>query len=333
MGSHKLVIGLQALLGLALLSACAGLARPTPTPELPPIRVAFASAADFGDLMVVNAHERLATQGYQVITTYFSGPEMAVEALSRGDADIGLGSVRMYWAAAGKGARIRTIMEQLANEWQIVAISDIRTCADLHGRRLGFGVDGAAGTVQAQAYLQRMCPDARPNVMYVPGSSNRVAALLADQMDATTLELADAVDLEFTAPGRFHVLTTFSHDQPDIKTTGVQVGQAFAEAHPQAVRDYVRALLTVHREYSEDVGFIAQEATKRLEIEPELARLTAAAFLEISGWDVNGGLTAATVQHSLDFYAGIGSLPSTLVPSDVCDLSFLNDVLDEIGRR
>jgi NitT/TauT family transport system substrate-binding protein len=282
--------------------------------------------------MVLAAHDLLAEQGYQVTTTYFAQSEMVVEALSRGDVDIGLGAMRTYWAAIGKGAAVRTIMEQLANEWQIMASPDVRTCADLQGRRVAYGSEGTVATAMSAAYIQRMCPGTQPDVLYIPGSANRAAALLAHEVDATTLELADMIQLDVKAPGRFHVLASFSRDLADLKTTGVQVNQAFARAHPQAVRDYVRALLMVHREHSGDAQFIAQEATRRLEIEPELASQVAAAYFEIDGWDVNGGLTEQAVQYSLDFYAQAGSLPSSLKPGDVCDLSFLNDVLAEIGR-
>jgi NitT/TauT family transport system substrate-binding protein len=329
-----------ALLGtVLLLASCAmpgaNVRQPTPSPmpRTLKLRVAFTSVAEFGDVPLLMAHDLLANEGYEVAPTFYAQGELAVEALTRGDAEIGAGSTRTFWAAVANNAHIRTIMEQVANEWQIVAMPGINTCADLHGRRFGIHSEGSVGEAMTRAYLQEKCPGTERQILVIPGSDNRAAALLAGQIDATALDLASAVQVNIKAPGRFRTLTSFAQDLPGLKTTCIYVNTDFAAAHPDAVRDYVRAVLTVHRQINKDHDLLTAAVRTKLEAKVEDALQIATAYFAINGWNVNGGLNEEAVRYSLDFFVKSGSLPPKLRAQDVADLSYLNPVLDELGRR
>ena len=112
-------------------------------------------------------------------TTFYSQPELAVEAVARGDADIGEGSAPAYWTAVSKGADVVSIMEQIANEWQIVAIPEVQTCADLDGRRLAQHSESSVSKAMSDAYIAETCPGAEPQILFIANSPNRAAAMLA----------------------------------------------------------------------------------------------------------------------------------------------------------
>lgn len=48
---------------------------------------------------------------------------------------------------------------------------------------------------------------------------------------------------------------------------------------------------------------------------------------------MNGGYTMESVQANIDFLVETAVLSPGLKPDDVADLSYLNAVLDEIGRQ
>jgi hypothetical protein len=48
---------------------------------------------------------------------------------------------------------------------------------------------------------------------------------------------------------------------------------------------------------------------------------------------MDGGLTDEAVRYSLAFYAESGELDPALTPADVADLTYLNQVLAELGRQ
>ncbi len=297
------------------------------------IRVAYPSIVDMEDIPSVMAHQLLAEQGYSVVPTFYAQSELAVQAVASGDAEFGNGADRTFWAAVSQGASILTIMEQAANGWSVYAIPEIQACADLSGKRFAQHSEGAVSFAMSEAYLKENCPDATPEIVIIPGSENRRAALLAGQIDATPVELADAIQIELEAPGKYHLLTNFAKDVPKLKTTGMYVNGDFAKEHPEVVRDYIRAILTVHRQINEDHGLLIAEATKWLAIAPEVLPQIADAYFAINAWDVNGGLDEDAIQYSLDFFTNSGSLQPGLTVETVADLSFLNAVLDEIGRR
>jgi ABC-type nitrate/sulfonate/bicarbonate transport system substrate-binding protein len=331
------------LIWLALLALAACAPQPAAPVEVtrlvevtaPPrlIRVAYASEADFGDVPTLLALRRLADQGYAVLPINYAQPEIAVEALARGDADLGAGSMRTYWAAVSQGARLATVMEQLANNWEIYAAPDIQGCADLDGRRFAISGSGSVSSSMSSAYVEANCPGTERQIVIIQGSSNRAAALLSGEVDATPVELADAIEIERQAPGKFHALTIFRDDLPGLKTTGIQVSRDFAEQNPQAVRDFIRAVLAVHREINQNHDLLARAAAERLGIDSEVLPQITDAYFAINAWDANGGLTTDDVQYTLDFFTGTGDLAPGLTVSQVSDLSYLEDVLAEIGRQ
>jgi ABC-type nitrate/sulfonate/bicarbonate transport system substrate-binding protein len=70
-----------------------------------------------------------------------------------------------------------------------------------------------------------------------------------------------------------------------------------------------------------------------LEVEPSEARQLADLYLSRNTWDVRGEYTLDTVQTTMDFLQEYGDLPQEIEAKDVADLSYYEEVLDEIGRQ
>ena len=162
---------------------------------------------------------------------------------------------------------------------------------------------------------------------------NRAAALQAGELGGALLELSDVLELERAAPQRLGRQISYAQTVPRLKTTCVHVNRAFAERQPEVVRAYLRALLTVHRQLKEDVAPLKTGLMKHLAIDGARAGEIAGAYLARNLWDVNGGLTRDDAQYSLDFFVKTGSLSGGMTVDDVTDLTHLNAVLNEIGRR
>ena len=137
------------------------------------------------------------------------------------------------------------------------------------------------------------------------------------------VELADYIEIQAQAPGRFNTLIKFSDSYPKLKTAGVQVNMEFADKYPEAIDDYVRAVLTTHRNIKQNPQLLVDAAVEDLKLGPDQAGPTAKAYLDRDTWDVNGGITMESVQYTLDFYAGFGDLPKGLDPTSFVDLSYL----------
>jgi NitT/TauT family transport system substrate-binding protein len=296
------------------------------------IRAGYPSISDFQDLPSLMAFDMLKEQGYAVEITFFAQSELAVESLAQGMTDIGFGSDRTHWAAVHQGAPIVTVMEQVANAWSVMAVREIEQCAHLDRQRLAIHSEGSVQTAMLDAYLQQECPQAQPEILIIPGSENRAAALLAGEIQATPLELGDVTLINMQAADRFHILVDFSQTLPDLLTTGVHVNREFAAQHPQVVLDYLTALLQVHRRLQAEPTLLGAEAAARLGIAEDAIPAIIDAHMRIGAWDPDGGMTAEAVDYSLKFYVDTGSLSPSLTPAAIADLSFLEQALSNLGH-
>jgi ABC-type nitrate/sulfonate/bicarbonate transport system substrate-binding protein len=321
--------GVRRLGRAAAVAACTGLAAACtsaagPGTDEKTIRLSFSGSRNFGDLPSFVAHARLRAEGYTILETFYSGADLAIDALARGDADIGVGSITGAWAAAARGADVRSVMEHVANPHRLVAVPAIAECAGLDGRRLALNGEAAVSTDLLRVYLAQACPDARPAVLHIQSVENRAAALLAGTIDAATIELGVLGWLEEQAPGRFRVVENFAARWPSIKTTGVQVNARFAAARPEVVLAYIRARLAANRDMSANPDLVVAEATRVLGPSARWPRV-ARAYLDAGAWAADGGLTITDVERTLAFFEN--DTLRRARPHDVSDLSFLEAAL------
>lgn len=326
------------LLSLVLIS-CSTQAPPTPTPQASApsnkgeIRMGFTSEADLGDVPVLMALDLLAQQGYTITPTYFSTADVAVTALANGDMDMGTGSTRTHWAAISKGGKIRTLMEEVGIAWILLTTPAIKTCQDLDKQRLALNSAGGLSTALFNAYVQTNCPTAKPQVLYIPNSQTRLVAFAKGEADAAMLETSSVLEIERDSPGKFNRLVDFAKELPRLKTTAVYANTDFAARHPESVKDYIRTLLGVHRRIKENPDLLKAAVVNDLKFDVKTASALSDAYLSSNVWDVNGGMDQDAVAYSIDFFTKTGSLAPGLTVNSVADLSYLNGVLSEIGRK
>jgi ABC-type nitrate/sulfonate/bicarbonate transport system substrate-binding protein len=295
------------------------------------LRAAYTSAVDIGDLPSLLAHRALAKDGYRVDPTFFARPELAVEALARGDADVASGGSRAFWAAAAKGADLVMIMEHSENGYGLAAVSAITRCQDLHGRRLALSSRGSLPTSLGDAYLQR-CPAVNPRMLIMPHSGDRLAALIAGAVDAAVLQRADVTRLVQQAPGRFTTHEGFSEGFDNLDFEGVFVSRRFAQSQRPAVVDYVRERILANRQVLTNPRLLFDEARHW----PTMAALDSVVVegeVRAPAWTRDGGLTRESVAATLDFFIRVGGVPPALTTDQVADLSFLEEALKSIDGR
>jgi ABC-type nitrate/sulfonate/bicarbonate transport system substrate-binding protein len=322
-----------AVVALLLLGACA----PPAPEETLVIKVAFPSAMDFSDVPLLLAFERMADAGFPVVPTFYAQTELSITAVVSGQAHIGIGSVNGWMVANQQGEPVVSFMNNIANNWTIVSTPDIQTCADLDGKRVAIHSEGGTSTAMVRAYIELNCPGTAPEYLIIPGSSNRVAALIAGEIDATPAEVVDAVLLDIQQPGQYFRLANFATDIPGLWTSAMWVNRDFAAAHTEEIQTIIRFLLEVHRDIADNPALLVEQAQRFIEFDDEtLAALpeVVAAHLALDMFPVNGGVQAPEEgQFTIDFLTNGGQIEAGLAAASVYELSYLNAVLDEIGRR
>jgi ABC-type nitrate/sulfonate/bicarbonate transport system substrate-binding protein len=314
---------------VATASNACGRSAPAAAPQV--IKVGYAGEADFIDLPSLVAHDRLRARGYTVETTFFSASDVAVQAVSRGWADVIHGSMISAWTAVGRGARLRTVMDHVTDPYRLIAGPGVSRCADLHARRLAVPGESAVTTHLVHAFIAQECPSIKPEFMLLGESTSQSAALLAGGIDAVAIELSSWLWLQKQAPDRFTVLSDFFARWPTVKTTGVHVNVDFAARHGDVVRDYLRALVDANRDVKADPGLLVSAANAhmgRSEDWPAAAR----AYLDARVWPEPGTFTRAAVDDTLSFFKTYSRLDRRLTADAVADVTFLEAILPRRGQ-
>lgn len=347
---------MRRLIALAIVCFAAGCSAPSPTPPLSPPSVSTSApttlpiptraplkSGKIRYLHLINVNVRfvptlmaldaLQAQGYTVERTALASSTLIVDALTRGDAEFGSLNPQTMWAAAAKGAKVRTFFEGIPTPGFSISKQEIQTCRDLDGKRVGFAAPTGINPTLFDLYIKQNCPNIKFSSLIIPESAGRIAGLLSGDLDASQLPLEDVMDIERKAPGKFRRLIDLSKEFPNLLTGVLNVRGDWAEQNPEVVKDFVRELLIAQRRVIENPQVLYDESSKRLGISSVEAKESGDANLAINTWGQNGGVTQQNVAYTLDFLVKINAAPATLKVEDVSDLSYLDAVLKEIGRK
>jgi len=157
---------------------------------------------------------------------------------------------------------------------------------------------------------------------YVPGSSNRFAALLGGQADATIIDLSNKNKLmRSPAADDFNVLEMFDVEASDEALFG---NLNWIQDNEEDVQIFVNALLSVYRDMAADPTIVRRETDPDGPIgqlpEQILAELDGFYAYAVEGglYSVDGGGRTAA-QADMEWYSSAGQLdddPSTLNVED-----------------
>jgi ABC-type nitrate/sulfonate/bicarbonate transport system substrate-binding protein len=277
--------------------------------------------------------DSLRAQGYTVQVTELDKAELVAQAMEHGDIDIANVTPSMAWAAVAKGADIPTVVGNYDNIFYLAVKKQYQTCRDLDGRSLAFSSRQAVGYILLQEYIKEHCPGVSPQIVLISQSPSRVAALQSGEVDGAYLELEDWLALIRQKPDDFRILLDFGKEYPDLLGSGFCARGSWAAQHPEMVRDFARTLITYQRQFASDPERLQAEIMRLYKIDAAEARRLAQAYVAQGIWDTNGALTYENIQYTIDAMTKAGALPAGLKATDVANLSYMNAVLDEIGRK
>jgi NitT/TauT family transport system substrate-binding protein len=283
------------------------------------------------------ALDQLRGQGYKIETPELAESELVTEGVAKNRFAFGSGANNEVMTADSKGANLKVLVDRVSNEWTIYARKDITQCADLDGKRLAIHSEGAVSTAMVKNYVETKCPGTKPNYVVISGSPNRLAALLANRIDASPLELTDAVTLEAKASDRYALLTSFSTDLPDLHPTSIYVNGDFAKNNPDTVKAVVKALIEQNRKIAGNPGYLKEIAQKYVPKAVDASTIDSAAkkYVDLKLFDVNGGLNQTDLEYTAKFFgpSGTKAVDKDMAVTDFADLTFLNQVINELGQQ
>jgi ABC-type nitrate/sulfonate/bicarbonate transport system substrate-binding protein len=311
-------------------------AAPSELPGTKEFGVAFTSPG-LSSSAFLAAISALNEDGYDIEVQVLDQSELVTEGVSSGDFAFGSGANNASLTAIEKGAELKFLVNRVQNEWTLYARNDITECSGLGGKRVAIHSEGAVSTAMVKNYVNTVCPGTEPEYVVIEGSPNRVAAMLADQIDASPLELSDSITIEAEAADRYHLLSSFAADLPDLQTTSIYVNNAFADENPGTVLALVTALLEQHQSIEGDPDYLKSiaEAEVADAINPDTIDEAAQKYVDLEMFRTDGGLTEENIDYTAKFFGpapdGTGATETLLTADQVADLSFLQMALDGLG--
>lgn len=217
------------------------------------IRIALAETPSDELAAFFVALERAKAKGLDYEWTAFSDEELAIQAVLSGQMDIGFGTP--YAVMQRAKAPIRIIFQLSKLRFFPVTTKDYTKLEDLNGVPIllhsrGGGTDAIANVIEDRLGIKF------GERSYVPGSANRVVALLSGQAVATIIDLANKNKLMREHGDKFNVLPMFDVDASD---EALFANLDWIKANEKAVDIFVEALLSVWRDMNDDPTVIARE--------------------------------------------------------------------------
>ncbi len=271
------------------------------------IRIALAETPSDEVAAFFLALDRAKAMGLDYEWTAFADEELAIQAVLSGQMDIGFGTP--YSAMQRAKARVRIIFQLSKLKFFPVSskkYSSLKDCDGapilLHSR--GGGTDSIANVIEDRIGIKF------GKRSYVPGSQNRIVALIAGQADLTIVDLSNKNKLVKQKGDEFNVLPMFEVDASD---EALFANVNWIKANAKDVDIFVKALLSVYRDLHKDPTIIRRETDPNGPIgqlpKEVLAELDGFYTEAVAGglYDPNGGGKKAALAD-LDWYSKAGQL-------------------------
>ena len=297
------------------------------------VRVALGDVVSVETLAFVVALERAKDRGVDYELTSFAKEELAIQAIVNGQADLGVGTP--YSVIQKARVPLRNLFQVSRLVFFPVADKAYATWQDLDGEPFTFhargtGTEAIGNIIAAREGIEF---GARS---YVPGSENRIIAMMNGQIRATIVDLANKNLLMAQAGDRFHVLPGLDDPASDELVFG---NAEWIDANPETVAVVIEELLRLWREMNENPAIVEQERAERgllsdlpREILDEVVGYYAEGA-EAGLFDPEGGGVEAA-RSDFDFYSEAGQMEgpaASLKVEDYWDLRPLNAARAKLG--
>ncbi|WP_419904782.1 ABC transporter substrate-binding protein [Kiloniella sp.] len=295
------------------------------------VRIALGDVASVETLAMLVALERAKEKGLDYELTTFAKENLAIQAIISGQMDIGIGSP--YSVIQKTNVPIRNFFQISKLVFFPVADKKYATWKDLDGEPFTFHARGT-GTEAIGNIIAKRENISFGTRSYVPGSENRIVAMMKGQINATIVDLSNKNILMERAGDRFHVLPSLGGAASDeILFANLN----WMNENKESVSILVDTLLTTWRDMINDPSIIDKER-KRFNL---LSDLPAELLHEVDAYykeavegglfDANGGGDIAA-KSDFDFYVKAGQLKGPAEGLKVEDYWAMGPLDDAISK-
>jgi NitT/TauT family transport system substrate-binding protein len=303
--------------------------------ESEPVHIALADLPEVETLFFLVGLARAGEQGLDYELTFFNGEELAIQAILAGQADVGLGSP--YAVIQRASVPVRLFYQVSRIIFFPVVKAEIESWQDMDGKSMTYHSRGGPLEALAAIVAEREgITLGTPN--YVPGSENRVVALVQGHIDAAIIDLLNKNMIMAEHPGEFRVLPWVSPDEV-VTDEALFTRLDWLEQNQDKASLLVTELLTAAKDLCANPQMIAGEREK-YNLLPDLPQELAdgladyyAQAIEAGVYSCNGG-TLEAAKNDLAVLSRAGQLegsPEELKVEDFWYFEPLQSAKEQLG--
>jgi NitT/TauT family transport system substrate-binding protein len=252
-----------------------------------PIKVAYASDLDPNDIA-----DQIGIQAAGAEVVELTEDSAVIAGLIRGDVDVGNIGLTEAIKATQTGVPIKVFyVSQSRFEFVMVAQEGIDSLDKLEGKRVAYHAPGSGTEILQRLLVRQFDPALEDKIKWVvlPESPNRAAAMIAGEIDVTSLEFADVLTLQ--EEGSFEILGGWNDiegpSQDAISTVWVTSEEYYNE-NKDSLQDLATNLQAGYDQFYEDKDAWMELAGSTLEVDDERLSQTYDFYLEQEMYPVSG---------------------------------------------
>jgi ABC-type nitrate/sulfonate/bicarbonate transport system substrate-binding protein len=326
---NRIVFSFLAVFLVTTGARAAEIAVPKPSGNLN-LQVGHPSTISLYDVPTQLTHERLNKQGWNVKTVEFTRTDFNTQALAQGTVQIALSQVLDPLRVIQGGGKLTFLMENNGGEFVLVAKNELKDCKALDGKRFAIHGETATTSLAAKLWLLNVCK-VNPNIMIVPGGENRIIALQNNQIDGTLVQMADWINLDAQAPGKYHIIDTGGLF--NISGMSIWANSAWLSKNEPVATAYIAESLKTFRMIHANPKMMEAGVEKYVPATPKKAIAPAIkAYLEIvRAWPPNGGDTII-LEDTIKFFTDRGELKPGIDAKQIVNSKVLEGALKLVGK-
>jgi ABC-type nitrate/sulfonate/bicarbonate transport system substrate-binding protein len=272
-------------------------------------------------------------EGLTVDTVALEGGVKTYRAMVADDVDIASASGPFSIVGLAKGAPTKIILAYAPKlEASMIVNADIKTMADLKGKRIGIQQPGGFADVLSRGVLRAAKIDPK-DVHFVTIASEDVPALLANQVDTAILHVEQELVAQSKIPS-LHAIARLWEIQPNNLYNVMAVTDKTIKDKPAALQAFVKGTIEATRLMYTDKAKVIPILVKYTQLPKDIVEKSYDFMVKNCIWDANSGLGKERVNYTAELMTKVGNIPEGKTPKydDIVDLSFADKAIQQLGE-
>jgi NitT/TauT family transport system substrate-binding protein len=272
-------------------------------------------------------------KGVEVETIALDGGIKVYRAMLSGNIDIAMAPGAQAAVGRSKGAPVKAILANLYKfEASMVVRENVKTLADLKGKRIGIQQPGGFADILSKTVL-RVAKISPKDVHFVSIATEDVPALVANQVDTAILHVEQEMLAKSKVPG-LHAIARMWQLQPKQLYQFMLVTEKTIKEKPAALQAFVKANIEATRIMYTDKAKVIPILVKYTHYPQKIVEDTYDFLVKSCIWDANTGLSPERVNFTANLMTKVGNIEKGKTPSfdDIVDPTFAKKAIAELGE-